>query len=192
MRAHAINSLDNFVAGWYSDQHQLCSDIISYHAANDPQQGKVGNRVDLAVKDSRDCVLAGDLMQSYGEHVLQPCIEAYCLLYPEVTTTAAGWYLSEPVNIQHYAPNGGFKTWHYERSHGSLPNASRFLVFMTYLNTVTEGGGTQFKRQGTVQAAAGLTLIWPTEWTHTHRGIVSTSQHKWIATGWLSLSGEPC
>jgi hypothetical protein len=63
LRAHAINSLDNFVAGWYSDQHQLCSDIISYHAANDPQQGKVGDRVDLAVKDSRDCVLAGDLAQ---------------------------------------------------------------------------------------------------------------------------------
>ena len=44
------------------------------------------------------------------------------------------------------------------------------LVFMTYLNTVTDLGGTAFKYQNLeVQAEKGLTLIWPSDWTHTHK-----------------------
>jgi hypothetical protein len=30
----------------------------------------------------------------------------------------------------------------------------------------------------------GLTLIWPAIWTHPHRGVVSPTQTKYIATGW--------
>ena len=33
----------------------------------------------------------------------------------------------------------------------------------------------------------GLTVIWPAEWTHTHRGIASMTQDKYIVTGWLCL-----
>ena len=33
----------------------------------------------------------------------------------------------------------------------------------------------------------GLTLIWPADWTHVHRGIVSASEEKYIITGWFSF-----
>jgi hypothetical protein len=29
----------------------------------------------------------------------------------------------------------------------------------------------------------GLTVIWPADWTHTHRGIPSPTQEKYIVTG---------
>ena len=59
---------------------------------------------------------------------------------------------------------------------------------MTYLNTVTNGGGTEFvyqKRE--IQARQGLTLVWPAHFTHTHRGIPSMTEDKYIITGWLEF-----
>ena len=80
--------------------------------------------------------------------------------------------------------NGGFKKWHYEK--GDAFNFSRNLVFMTYLNDI-ENGGTHFKYQNlTSPAKKGLTLIWPPDWTHTHKGQI-VDKEKFIATGWYRL-----
>jgi len=57
---------------------------------------------------------------------------------------------------------------------------------MTYLNDVDEGG-TEFKNQKIkLPARKGLTTIWPTDWTHTHRGVISKTQDKYIITGWFN------
>ena len=62
---------------------------------------------------------------------------------------------------------------------------------MTYLNDVTDGGETEFMYQKLkIKPKKGLTLIWPADWTHTHRGIPSMTQVKYIATGWYCYSGE--
>jgi hypothetical protein len=64
------------------------------------------------------------------------------------------------------------KVWHNERANGG-EELKRILVFMTYLNDVDDGG-TEFKNQNIIcPAKKGLTIIWPTDWTHTHRGQVS-------------------
>jgi len=39
-----------------------------------------------------------------------------------------------------------------------------------------------------VQPRKGLTLIWPADWTHHHRGVVSPTQEKYIITGWFSFT----
>ena len=31
-----------------------------------------------------------------------------------------------------------------------------------------------------------MTLIWPCDWTHVHRGVTSPTQTKYIATGWYT------
>ena len=56
---------------------------------------------------------------------------------------------------------------------------------MFYLNTVTDDGGTYFSNYDlTLDAVEGRLVIWPAYWTHFHKGIVSASQEKYIATGW--------
>ena len=70
---------------------------------------------------------------------------------------------------------------------GALEHCSRRLVFMTYLNDIEEGGGTEFYYQKIITPAKkGLTLLWPTDWTHTHRGQVSDTEEKYIITGWFN------
>ena len=58
-------------------------------------------------------------------------------------------------------------------------------VFLHY-NDVKDGG-THFKYQKvTTPAIKGLTIIWPPDWTHTHKGQISDDK-KIIATGWFRL-----
>ena len=57
---------------------------------------------------------------------------------------------------------------------------------MTYLNDVP-AGGTEFMYQKiTIPAIKGLTVIWPSDWTHTHRGQISNEYKKYVLTGWFN------
>ena len=95
--------------------------------------------------------------------------------------------IDEVYNIQHYEKGEGFYSYHCERMSQMPPQILRSLVFMTYLNDV-EDGGTEFLYQKCeVKARKGLTLIWPADWTHTHKGIISQTKEKTIITGWIKL-----
>jgi len=86
--------------------------------------------------------------------------------------------------IQKYNLNEGYHVWHCENE-GCPLSINRHLVFMTYLNDVTDGGETGFFYQDVkIKPQKGLTLIWPAIWTHTHKGFFSSSQQKYIVTGW--------
>ena len=98
--------------------------------------------------------------------------------------------------MQHYKPKGGYHRYHFERSADFKPISTRHLVFMTYLNTVTDKGGTEFYHQEmTTNAIEGNTVIWSSDWTHTHRGVPSPTQDKYIITGVYGsqriLNGKP-
>jgi prolyl 4-hydroxylase len=94
--------------------------------------------------------------------------------------------VKEVVNIQHYKPNEGYRIFHFERCNEFT--TYRHLFFITYLNTVQDGGGTEFFYQDKVcNAVKGKTIIAPSDWTHTHRGIISPTEEKYIMTGWLSI-----
>jgi len=117
---------------------------------------------------------------------LQHCLNLYMIKYPQVDL-ASKFNICEPMNIQYYKPNKGFKVYHFERSGNTIQNCKRYLVFMTYLNDV-EDGGTEFLYQNIITPAVkGSTIIWPAEWTHTHRGQISRTSEKYIITGWLSF-----
>ncbi len=110
--------------------------------------------------------------------------------FPEAFT-ALGFGIKEDFNIQYYKPGGGYKAWHSERANGTPMLTVRHLVFMTYLNDV-EDGGTEFLFQDLkiLSAKKGLTLIWPADWTHTHRSLISNTSEKYIVTGWTHLNDK--
>ena len=92
--------------------------------------------------------------------------------------------MTEGANIQWYPPGGGYHSWHCERT-SKFEN--RCLVWMTYLNDVPNAG-TNFKYQNiTTPPKKGLTIIWPTDFTHTHSGQISKTHEKYIITGWFNF-----
>jgi len=86
--------------------------------------------------------------------------------------------------LQKTCPGEGYHIWHTE--HETKITRDRILAFTVYLNTIEEGGETEFlylkKRVKPVQ---GTCLIWPSGFTHTHRGNSPISTNKYIITGWL-------
>jgi hypothetical protein len=192
---HVVNSVNNFIGGWYTEETSICDAIIDWHNSPNtvkaPGKSYSGNNpskiVSKEIKDSIDSNLNDfpTLRYEYFKRILMPALELYKIKYPWADKLPP-YNVIEPVGVQYYPPGGGFHAWHCERTGSNTGN--RHLVFMTYLNTVTDGGQTEFLNQNIkVKAEKGLTLIWPTDWTHVHRGIASMSQEKYIITGWFSF-----
>jgi hypothetical protein len=193
MREHEINKLDNFIMGWYMDDTSLCDRIINAHKAfPNKKEGVAGalHQINKNVKDSIDIFLNQADKQLFNDYV-NNCLDAvtkeYKKKYP-YCDSCSPWGIVEDINVQHYKPNGGFYAWHTERGEASGISSSRHLVFMTYLNDVTDEGETEFFHQKLkVRPEKGLTLIWPVDWTFTHRGIPSSTEEKYITTGWFNF-----
>lgn len=191
MKAHGVNSLDNFIGGWYFDDLSICDALIQHHKDSpDKRCGLMSGggepRVDQDGKDCTDVTLMHSPLGTQYMRALRRVAGLYIEKYPW-SGKLVPWDVLEPIGIQHYAPGGGYKIWHFERDNSSDQIARRHLAFMTYLNDVEDGGGTEFLHQRlTVKAEKGLTLIWPVEWNFTHRGVVSATEEKYIITGWFS------
>ena len=185
---------DSFIGGWYIPEH-ICDGMLDYYyqKSNDITPGVVGNLEDdndpvkPDVKDSLDLfVEPNDSSSECKAYIsyLMSCFENYVNYY-EYANKVCEYGLNVGYNIQRYKKGGGFKTWHFERSH--LTSMPRVLVFMTYLNDVEDGGTEFYYQKIKTKAKKGLTLIWPTDFTHTHRGIISHTKEKYIATGWFTM-----
>ena len=192
-RTHDVNESNNFINGWYMTDTTLCDEIIDYSLVAPNRQagvswnsdGKVG--VNKEIKDSMDCTL---------NHNVPLCTKYMNWLYKILCEYRKKYDVLEsydfidiePVQIQHYPAGGGYPIWHSERLTGQFPQSNRYLVFMTYLNTVQDQGGTAFLYQDlTIKAEKGLTMIWPSDFPFTHRGVISPTEEKFIVTGWISI-----
>jgi hypothetical protein len=195
MKPHFINQLNNFICGWYIDT-SLCDDIRNYFDAL-PAENKfdggvaspyLGGFTDSVVKKSTESVLSDnfELYKAY-QIELQKCVDQYIAKYER--SASLGEFKSTSITkIQHYKPSEGFFDYHCERFGSELPYSTRHLVYMTYLNDVQDAGETEFLYQNIkIKAEKGLTIIWPAEWTHTHRGVTSMTEHKYIVTGWFNF-----
>jgi len=195
MNTHFVNSLDNFILGWYMEDTTLCDQILHYfETSENKKEGVVnlpwGSGVDKSRKDSIDCDLNTNpiLHNLYMDH-LSDCVEQYVTKY-EYANHYGNYGVTEKINIQKYNPGGGYKEFHTERTNSNdIYVSKRHLVFMTYLNDIYDAGETEFYHQQVkVRPEKGLTLIWPADWTFTHRGIPSPTQTKYIVTGWIGYS----
>jgi len=180
--------MENFIHTWTMPEY-VCDNLLEYFKiASDEYRhiGSVGNTgiVDFAVKQSTDLL--------FYNHSTHPAIVDY---FNHLQNGYEGYVnrfgidhfnlVTEQTNlIQFYPPGGGYKVWHYERDNG---DASRQLVYMTYLNTVSSGGTEWYYQDFKLEAVKGLSVIWPADFTHLHRGIVSSEQEKIIATGWFKF-----
>ena len=186
----------NFIREDFLDDLSICDQLIDLYKNNDNKKPGCSGYVDKVqpdVKKSTDLSLdPNDANQVSAEPIqkyfvnLQNILKRYIEQY-EFCNEGNPFYITEKFNIQHYKPNEGYYKWHCERCNNIYPIRDRHLVWMTYLNDLTDEGGTEFYYQNLkVKPQKGKTLIWPADWTHTHRGLVSKTQEKYIITGWFN------
>jgi len=166
------------------DMH-LCDDLIEYHKNN------------MEYKNLGKSIGANEMKKSTDVTVFPASQNPFILMYRKLLfgyikeynaaydNPLAEMTIADGFNIQHYKPGEGYLNWHSERS--IHLTHQRALTFMTYLNDVSDGGGTEFKYQKLRHnAKRGKTLIWPSDFTHTHRGQKSETEEKYITTGWFN------
>ena len=190
MREYEIDD-GAFIGGWYIPE-KVCDELIELFQTSQDRwvSGRVGDKenpngvVDPEWKKSTELYIRPDeffKLLTYFPH-LNNCLNEYRKKFPHCDKVH-GWGITTPIKIQHYKPGEGFYKWHAENT-GEIQVSNRQIVFMTYLNDV-ENGGTEFYYYPNlkIEAKKGLTLIWPVGWTHTHRGVISNVDEKYIITG---------
>lgn len=180
----------SFIRTWDSVPESVCRDVIQVHK-NNPRiaPGVAGDPP--VVSDAKKSL---DTTYSVYEPLPKPigtaldslarCLASYLQEFPDATRVSE-FRIVEGFNVQQYRKGWSYKARHCERT--GKKDCFRHLVWMIYLNTVTDGGGTAFPNQNLiVDAVAGRVVIWPSDWTHAHHGVVSPTQEKFIMTGWYS------
>jgi len=184
---------ESFIGGW-TIPSDICDGVVDFYNTTSELEKlpgvTAGNHVNTEVKDSTDlcvpafCSITNVKWKNYFDTLIE-VVDAYLDKYAEAMPNSKIGF-REGHNIQHYKKGGGYKIFHSERSTMDPVQLCRHLVYMTYLNDVESGGETEFLYQNLkVKPKKGLTLIWPVDWTHTHRGIPSMEEEKMIVTGWV-------
>jgi len=94
--------------------------------------------------------------------------------------------ITDHVKIQKTMPSQGYHVWHVEHGQGR-ENEKRVLVYSIYLNTVEDGGETEFLYQSQrVKPVKGRIVIWPAGFPYVHRGNPPLSGEKYIVTSWIN------
>jgi len=193
--------MENFIEV-YEDvlSKDSCEEIINWFESNEDlytnghilvgyqDSGLENSIVDKTVKDSTDinCVFSSEFPPSEIIFpVLAECLFKYVDKFPFMKGISE-FQVDRTYNIQRYYPNQGFFQEHCENS---CKNDARIAAWSLYLNDVEDGGETLYTMYDLkVKAKAGRLCIFPAYWTHSHKGITSPTQTKYIATGWFSFT----
>lgn len=158
---------------------------------------KEGEEVNSKYKDDLEVTLIADTIpqlktegQLKVDTLIGQRLSIYTTEYVNVHTQLsgiAGWTVHSRYNLQKYNPGQGYYTSHCEN--GTPQTSDRILAWMFYLNAVPDGGTYFDNYELEMEAVEGRLVIWPAYWTHFHRGIISETETKYIATGWHTFTG---
>ena len=166
-----------WIIEWFENSSHL-------HSSGTFAEGKT----DLSVKHSTDIHLRFESSSPPSKIIfssLNECAIKYINHY-RMSSLVQTFGSEDIYNIQRYAPNEGYFAEHCEHDGAK---SSRILAWTLYLNDVGDGGETLYTLYDyKVKAISWRMVIFPAYWTHAHRGIISKTETKYIATGWFSLT----
>lgn len=181
-----------FIGSWIIDRPSLCDELIVYFEKHveRQKQGLTSWGVDLSIKDRADISIAPNEVRLPGNEPIEAYIDSlhkcytdYLEQWPFLKNMGVNFEVGT-FNIGRYRKGQHFQQVHCER--GSLATLHRVLAWMTYLNDVEDGGETYFSHYDVaIKPRKGLTLIWPAEWTHAHKGNLLRENLKYMITGWM-------
>lgn len=188
---------DDFVGiydGFYSSEY--CKAMIDYFEELDAM-GKTWQRdyttetfksdTSTSLLDPKNISFSrdnlGDHFTTFTDIFWQECYPLYAKEFSVIKNMPQQMIYT--IKVQRTKPTEGYHVWHCES--GSRDMNSRLGVFLLYLNSIKKGGETEFLYTGQrIDPVEGRLLIWPSAYTHTHRGNPPLGgQTKYVITGWI-------
>ena len=175
-----------------------CKRIINFFESHEKFQHVAFNALGVVDLNLKDCTqmspnfrdskydFVNNIIFKALENIKHDYIEKYSFL-DNNRIKWMKWDITAGYNIQKYNPGQAYHALHIENA-GDEGTERRVLVWMIYLNTVNDGGGTYFDHYDKIiKAEEGKGVLWPAYWTHPHKGIESETETKYIATGWYEF-----
>jgi hypothetical protein len=91
--------------------------------------------------------------------------------------------VTENFLIQRYIKNHG--KYRYHEDFDIINSGFRVITFLWYLNTIEEGGETEFWGNYKIKPEQGKLIFFPALWCFPHCGNIPLSDNKYIITGWM-------
>lgn len=173
-----------------------CHKIIEYFEYQQKNNRTHGRSPGESLRREDNSYCLGSYECTYSEETIDPVISSFHKNFWEIAYKDYSQKYAALDDIQRHkifsfklqktVPGSGYHIWHSECC--NRESSVRVGVYVLYLNDVHEGGETEFLYQKTrVSAKAGRLVIFPSAWTHLHRGNPPISNTKYIMTGWLEF-----
>lgn len=110
-------------------------------------------------------------------------VNSYCNKFPQITMTADKWCIPS-WRFKHFPPGYHFSDWHSEHVHNE---PYRIACIILYLSD--HDCGTEFYDGEVVGSKIGRAMMFPTFWTHMHRGqVCPQNKHRYIMSAYAHLT----
>lgn len=171
---------------------EFCDALIKlYNESDKVVPGKMQSGVDLTIKKTFD--LHFRYMDS--AKIKDYDTQLHSILNKHINEYVKGFgldpsahYADKGFQIQKYTKNDGFYLYHHDEVIDLQLKEMRILTFLFYLNTVDEGGETEFFGTTKIKPEQGKLVLFPAYWCFPHKAIMPVSHDKYIVTGWLYKS----
>ena len=166
----------------------VCVEIIERFEQNpdDQYQGRVGQQTaeDTDIKRSTDLVVSDKPHWKDIDRLLFSSLDRALHEFNNLYPFFKGQFKDMGYSVQRTTA-GEYYHWHIDG--GSHEFSHRQLVAIWYLNKLNGSGGTtEFRYQKIkVKPEAGKLILFPSFWTHEHRGQTLQQGSKYIATTWV-------
>lgn len=162
-----------------SFEHQ-CSKGLSFDRG--PNESNHRREDESMCENINSVYIPPDIAKRLTSLIWEKCHPLYAKQYSILDK--ADKYTIFEYKIQRTHPGQGYHIWHYETM--GRPQTNRVLVYTLYLNDVEEGGETEFLYANRrLKPKAGTFVLFPANFTHTHRGNPPLSGTKYMLTGWM-------
>ena len=193
---------------------ELCKTIINmFNLDNNKYPGVTHSGLNKNIKDTHDLVIPNSpdksgfdkwaKVHNFLEKELAKNTKEYIKMLDELivknhekeaTTyefnTFGEFVTHQSFMVQRYTKQKGRYIYHNDFRSDWENKKYRVITYLWYLNTVEEGGETEFWGTHTIKPETGKLLLFPASWTFPHRGKMPLSHDKYIITGWLYLHDD--
>lgn len=114
-------------------------------------------------------------------------VNHYKKRFPEIDMTPSHWAFDTSFMIKKFIPGKAFDVWHCEQSYTKPQRIACAIIYLSDHNC-----GTEFYDGSVVLSKKGRLMVFPTFWTHMHRGqVCPDNKDRYIISGYISYIRSP-